>query len=696
MAPRAQLAILFFMAVFVAASLLSARQAFAAESVPDDAVTIVVADGAGLRDTGTGVEMARSLVALMAALEPDRLVAFIDSERPTHVFGPVHPGTSEFRDMLAGISAELASGSTTGEGIFGALAEASTLMGLERAGVGSRVLVILGGRGDEDFASLLPRITPVVSRMADQGFGLDVVTTSDRDADVALFADRLAQVSTGRVIEANSPRALTDVARALLPGAGSGMDVLGEARMSDGEVLSLPVDVVPGAVDLRVMLFKDDAHGSVRLLDPEGLEAGRTDSTLVDSPFVLAWNVADPVPGTWRLEANGINGPVTVWGGQSNGVALTLETQGPLPSGQAVELVAHVSDTADIAEGAQMYAHVTSPSGVTLTYLLNDDGKSPDAVAGDRYFSASAAPLTEHGDYDVVLELAWLETSYRVTSQYSIRSQPFPSLEVVSALDGDLAANERTLVATASVNVDGQPYPVAPSAITWEFSGTTHESQVVELVPRSISSAGEGWTFDVYATVSEPGNSAMTLRLDVEYVGQPYVYTAGSIVISVPAPLVTAAPEQTKIEAATPEPVEETSSFPWWVLTFPALVALGLTGAGARWLMAAAPAGYLYNDRQERLVDFSTLNRGPLARLLSRDKIAGSDLGVPGLDGVTFLFERGRVAIRSAQPSTTVRVDSKPLFGEATLGLNNWIGTGGRAYSFLLKPPVSVRPPAAG
>jgi len=684
------------MAVFVAAGLLAARPAFAAESASDDAVTVVVVDGAGLRNISTGVEMARSLVALMAALEPDRPVAFIDSERPTHVFGPVRPSAPEFRDMLSGIAAELASGSTTGEGIFGAIAEASTLLGLERAGVGSKVLVVLGGRGDEDFASLLPRITPLVSRMADQGYEMDVLTTSNLDAGVALFADRLAQVSVGSVIEAHSPRALTDVARALLPGTGSGMDVLGDARMSDGEVLSLPVDVVPGAVDLKVMLFKDDAHGSVRLVDPEGLEAGRTGSTLLDSPFVLSWNVDAPTPGTWRLEVSGLDGPVTVWGGQSNGVALTLETQGPLPSGQTVELVARVSDSGVITESAEMYAHVTAPGGVTLTYLLKDDGVAPDAVAGDRYFSASAAPLAEHGDYDVVLELAWVETSYRVTSQYSIRSQPFPSLDVISLLEGDLTANERTLVATASVNVDGQPYPVAASAITWEFSGTTSEAQVVELVPRSISSAGEGWTFDVYATVSEPGNSAMTLRLDVEYVGQPYVYTAGSLVISVPAPPVAPVPEQAKAQVAEPAPWEEGSTFPWWVLTFPGLLALGLAGAGVRWLTAAAPAGYLYNDRQERLVDFSTLNRGPFTRLLSRDKIAGRELGVPGLDGVTFLFERGRVSIRSAQPSTTVRVDSKPLFGEATLGRHNWIGTGGRAYSFLLNPPAPVRPPAAG
>jgi|GEM_PF-3503425 hypothetical protein len=693
MAPRAQVAILLMMAVFVAAGLLAARPVLAAETAPDDGVTVVVVDGAGLRDGGTGVEMARSLVALMAALEPDRPIAFIDAERPTHVFGPVRPDAPEFRDMLGGIAAELASGSTTGEGLFGAVAEASTLLGLERAGIGSRVFVVLGGRGNEDFVSLLPRITPLVSRMTEQGFGLDVLTTSpasgNLNSDVALFADRLAQVSGGTVIEANSPRALTSVARAMLPGTGSGMDVLGDARMSDGEVLSLPVDVVPGATDLKVMLFKDDAHGSVRLVDPEGLQAGRSGSTVVDSPYVLAWNVDAPTPGTWRLEVSGLDGPVTVWGGQSNGVALSLETQGPLPSGQAFELVARARDTGTIADGADMYAHVTSPSGTTLTYLLNDDGIVPDAVAGDRYFSASAAPLTEHGDYDVVLELAWLETSYRVTSQYSIRSQPFPSLEVASLLEGDLAANERTLVAMASVNVDGQPYPVAPSAITWEFSGTTYEGQVVEIVPRSISSAGEGWIFDVYATVSEPGNSAMTLRLDVTYVGQPYVHTASSLVISVPAPPVATVPVQTTPEASEPAPVEEGSAFPWWVLTLPGLLALGLAGAGVRWLMAAAPAGYLYDDRQVRLVDFSTLSRGPLARMLRRDKIAGRELGVPGLDGVTFMFERGRVAIRSAQPSTTVRVDSKPLFGEATLGRHNWIGTGGRAYSFLLHPPAT-------
>ena len=85
---------------------------------------------------------------------------------------------------------------------------------------------------------------------------------------------------------------------------------------------------------------------------------------------------------------------MTVWGGQSNGVTLTLESAGPVPVGETVGLVARVVQAGPVGavtEGSEMFAHVTSPGGTTLTYLLRDDGVAPDAVAGDRYFSASAS-----------------------------------------------------------------------------------------------------------------------------------------------------------------------------------------------------------------------------------------------------------------------------------------------------------------
>ncbi len=699
MAPRTLVAVSVVMVVAVAVGLSAAKPALAAAPDSGDAITVVVADGTGIRQADGSVEMTRSLIALVAALDSDRPIAFIDSERSSQVFGPLNSRDPAFFDMLAGIAAELTAGSVAGEGLFEAVAEASTLLGLERAGPGSRVLVVLGGESENDFVALVPRLTPLVGRLTEQGFRLDVALTSENDADAALFARRLADVGGGSVIDATAPLSLTAVAGNLLSQAGAGLDALGESRLANGEVLSLPVNVVPGSVDLQVVVFKDNARGSVRLVDPDGLDADRTGSNVVISPFVVAWTVREPSAGAWRLEAGGLDGLITVLGGQSNGLTLELESGGPVPLGKPVELVARVAQVGpvdSVADGPELFAHVTSPSGRTLTYLLRDDGVTPDAVAGDLYFSASAAPLLEHGDYAVVLELVWPGASYRVTSQYSIKAQPFPTLDVTPVLESDLVAGERTLVATASVNVDGQPYPVSPSAIRWEFSGTASDGQVAEVVPRAISSAGQGWTFDVYATVAEPGNSALTLRLDLEYVGRSVVHTAGSVVISVPAPPIAPVPEQAKVDVPDATPVEESSSFPWWVLTFPALVALGLAWAGARWLLAAAPVGYLYDDRQKRLVDFSALSRGPLAHLLSRDRVSGRELGVPGLDGITFVFEQGRVAVRTKRPSTSVRVDSKPLFEEATLGVSNWIGTGGRVYSFLLKPPAPTGEAAPG
>lgn len=684
MASRARIAVSTLILLAAASALVFASPTLAAE--PASEMTVVVADGAGLSDLNS-IDMARSVVALVATLSPARSVAFIDADRPSQVFGPLAPSDPGFDGFLADVEAELGSGSATEGGLFAAMAEAATVLGLERAEPGSSVLLLVGGEAARDFASLAARLTPLVDRMAEQGFRLRVVTTGG-ESEVDLFAARLASVAGGSVLSADSPRALPALARSLLSlDGGAGMNELGDSRLSEGEILSIGVDVAPGTTDVRLVVFKDDSHGSIRLIEPSGAEARPADAV---SPHVVAWVVDQPKAGKWRLETGGLAGAVTVWSDQSNGIVLTLVSDGPVPIGEPVDLIARAIPTNAVADGTEMFAHVTSPDGKTLTYRLRDDGLAPDAAPADGYFSGSVAPLVESGVYEVVLELAWEDMNYRITSQHSIRSQPFPRLDVKRVVQGELNPGERTLVATASVRVDGQPYTVSPSDIRPEFSGTAEKSQVVDIVARDVSSAGGGWVFDVYVTINEPGNSALTLRLDVDYVGRPYVHTPESIVIGVSSPP-SPAPEPI-FEAPDVTPAEPQATFPWWVLTFPALLVAIMAWAGIRWLAATAPVGYLYDDRQVRMVDFAALQRGPLARLLNRDRISGRELGVPGLDGITFVFQSGRVSVRSAKPSTSVRVDSRPLSGEATLGRRNWIGAGGRAYNFQYAPPAGGAP----
>ena len=681
MAVKASLALCLVIILGMVGS-FAARSAHAGEPATGDAMTIVIAHGAGLDESAGAAEMVGSLVALLAALEPDRPIAFIDAERPSQVFGPLAPSSSEFDELASGITSELASGSGADGDLFSAVAEAGTLFGLERAGPGSTIYLVLDGNVGEGLASLPGRVAPLVLRLTDQGFRMQVIAVSDGAAGSINLAEQLSALTGQSVLDASSPEAMRDLVHVLAVRFGYGMDELGEFTRRQGQVLYVPVDVAPGALDLRLVVFKDHQGGLVRLLDPSGNEAVQTAAAALDSPYFASWNITDPVSGRWQLEAGGLGGAVTVWGAQANGITLTLETSGPVPLGEPVDLVARAVPGSAVGVTTEMFAHVTSPNGGTITYLLRDDGLFPDAEAGDKYFSGSAAPLIEHGDYEVVLELAWEGAAFSVKSQHSLRSQPFPSLTVDSLTEDDLVAGERTLVAVASVTVDGQPYAVSPTSINWELSGVT-ASGTVEVVPREVSSSGEGWVFDVFATLDEPVHSALSLSLDIQYAGSPHVDTADFLVLSVPAPPEPAAPQPVAVDVPEVLPKEEALGFPWWTLVFPAMAFAALAWLGARWISASPPVGYLYDDNRQRLVDFSALRRGAVASILRKNRVSGRELGLPGLDTVSFVFERGRVLIRADQPSTSIRIEGNPLFGDATLGPQSWIGADGRAYSFL-------------
>ncbi len=681
MAARALLALGLMAAVAVGGSLLPAT-AQAADPEEGEAMTVFVAEGEALRRAPDAADMAASVMSLLAALEPDRPVAFIDAERPSTVLGPIAPSGDGFGEMASRIEAELASGSGAGDDLLAAVAEANTLLGLERAGPGSDITVVLGVDGGRDADALVARLTPLVDRIAGRGFGLRFVTAAEgrRTADLARS---LSDLSGGTALHASSPTKLIHLARTLGPQSGMSTDGLGEFGRGQGEILTVPIVVAPGTLDLRLLALGDSSGGSIRLLHPSGAEMPQDATTAIDPSHIAAWNVERPAHGIWRLEAGGIGGSLSVWGSRPNSMELSLETPGPVPIGEPVDLVGGARELRLLEAHAEMYAHVTSPDGRTVTYLLRDDGLGPDAIAGDGYFSGSAAPLTEQGEYDVVLELTWVGTAFRVNSRHSLRAQPFPVLSVESMIDGKLAAGERTLVAVASVTVDGQPYAVPTGAIGLEVSGGAESGHVVEAQARELSSSGEGWVFDVFATVAEPGTSALALTLDLEYAGRPHSYTGDFVVLSLPEPAALQVPEPAAVSPPGPEPAPSDSSFPWWVLTFPALAAVAMGVLAVRWLAMAPPAGYLYDDDQRRVADFSALDRSPLDRLLRRNLVHGRDLGVPGLDGVTFVFERGRVSVRVDRPSTTVRVEGLPLSGQAELGPQSWIGAGGRAYSFL-------------
>jgi hypothetical protein len=238
--------------------------------------------------------------------------------------------------------------------------------------------------------------------------------------------------------------------------------------------------------------------------------------------------------------------------------------------------------------------------------------------------------------------------------------------------------------------------------ITVEGVTNAGEPGRLELVPQSVITQGRAFRYDLYYTATSETLTTIIVRLNLEYAGRQHSFTSDSVVLSSVPPLpppVLAPPPPAPRPVPPPPPraapgVEPSAGVPLGlVITLAVVGGLILALVLYRliyWVTRTTPFGYLYNDRGQVVVDFSSLRRKSVDDLRSRDKIRGHELGVPGLEHVTFAFDGTDVYLSGEQASDpavrSVRVNNQPLIEEMQIHDNTWIGTAGRLYSFLLNP----------
>jgi hypothetical protein len=523
----------------------------------------------------------------------------------------------------------------------------------------------------------------------------------------------LSARSGGRVFELSISDGYQQLAEAILSqGARGSLAPVGSRVMKPNELLSSIISVAPGTREITLLIFKESPYGSLRLSNPSGFEVSegdRTESSVLETAHVVVWKLVDPAPGNWKMDVRGVEGLISAWEYSSNKYSLVLLSTSPLPLDDPNILVAYVSEGggAVALDGVRMFANITGPQGGTATYEMRDDGLQGDTVAGDGQFSATLPPLQAEGDYVAELEMVWTAYNHRISSESSFRAQAFPRVEVRTLNVDEVRPGERTQVATVFVHVQGAPFPVPVELLTTSLASPAEQEGVLELEPRRLFGDGPASEYDVYFTANGPGHHTVAFFLSLEYAGRVYSHVSESVVIStVSAPGLAVPPvEPSPVEpvaavapvvAAAPiprpqfRPASVDPGFPWWVLVFPAVLLVGAAGAAVYLLTRTRPYGYIYNDREEPLVDFTKLRQHPVLGLVFRGLVRGSQLSLPGLENVTFHFKGDRVRLRSRGEHQTIRVNDQPLVGEATIDDRTWIGTGGKLYTFLLSPSTGL------
>ena len=690
-----------------------ASQAALADSHNSGPVAVILADRQAVAGSETGIGSVESVLGLISALKKAQSFAFISADEPTEALGPTLARDSDVRAFKEQVSSRLASSPSGQEvDLVRALSAAYNLLGSARAGLGSSVYLITGGPAPEDVARVADRLTPVVRAFKDSGWPIVGLSLPGASPEVRELLDGVSRDSGGDSFDLSTPDGFKGLANKVLRDQAKGsLAELGKGVLSSGDVLTSTLTIAPGTREATLLFFKESPSGSLRLSNPSGFEASagdRTESSVLETSHVVIWRLIDPAPGDWRVDVRGVNGAISGWHYAVNRYSIALQSLGTVPLDQTMTLVASVMDEGQrvALDGVKIVARITTPEGKTLLHELNDDGVLGDAVPGDGSFSATMPPLAVEGEYQVDLELSWPQFDHRISTQASFMSRAFPAIELTPIQTEDMRPGERTKVATILVNIQGQPYGISVDELTSALASNADDAGVLEVLPQEMLDQERAWAFDVFFTPRDEGLHTLIFRLNMEYAGRQYTHDSDYMVLSSalaplpPAPVVVApAPVPPPVAPQLPPPLlprVEPSGFPWGLLAVPIAV-MAVLGAGVVYLLTRTkPHGYLYNDRDEPVVDFANLKRHPVMRFLFKSRVRGKELGLAGLESVLFKFSGERIGLGSRRLTPTVRVNNQPLIGDTTIHDRTWIGTHGRLYSFFLSPQELQPEPSPG
>lgn len=672
-------------------ALLTPLVVLAADS-GSSSMAVVITDGKGIRGSTNSKNMTMSVVGIVANLRADQRFAYINAEQPSVILGPVGGSGQEFAGLQTEIENQFAVAPAPGENsLYNSLASAHSVLSLESAAPGSTVYVVFGETPGQNLESLLTRISPLLSDFAQDGWIVSTLVPASASTEIVKFSQNVTGATNGQRFLLSVPGGLKTLSASILGNSAIGsLQPLAERIMDPNFVLSSSMDVAPGTSETTLVFFKDDPQGTLRLTDPDGVEAiaGLANHFhAANTAHFVIWRLVDPKPGRWRIDASGLTGAFEVGHYSSNRYTLEVASPTTVPVGEPNTLVVYVSEGHGpvMLDDVRVVAHVALRDGNTIAYTMSDTGIAGDSVAGDGYYSVLLPPAELEGEYALELSLIWRKFQHEISTQEMFVARGFPSIEVRPVSVGDIKSGERTQIATLFIHINGEPYPIELTQLSAHVGSSGSSDASVEFLAQSSTQSGTSSVFDVYTVLQGEGLHNLTFQLDVDYAGRAYAQLSESMVVASLEP-----PEPIVELVFTPEELSFFDSLliPKWAIIFvPSLIVFLLLGSLLSWLLRTEPRGYLYNDRGEMVADFSKVKRHPLRSFVFRSTILGQELKIPGFESVRFGFRGRRVNVRNKGPQSSVRVNDEPLARAANLYNKSWIGARGRLYSFLFSKP---------
>ena len=678
-----------------------------------DRVVFVAVDRDAIGGDEANARLVETFLGILASLEEGESFSFAFMDDLDTVHGPLETDADGFANLYAefvsGLAVEPESRSAD---LASTLSAVHDHMGGLYAGAESSVYLVTGSREYESGDAGADALDDALIAISEEGWSVFSVLTPGADADLSETLDMISRETGGESFELTIPAGLERFADRTLRLAGRGaLSPIGSMDLAEQPpVFEVDVDILPGTSEVSVVFLREDPVTSFRLMNPDGDEVAVSSgdssaSSITELPHGVIWKISDPVSGRWSAEVQGDDGLLSASLHSVNRFSLELHDTGAAPVGETLTLIASVSDDGNVTslDGAVVTAGVTAPDGSFIERELKDDGQQGDSVASDGFYAYTIAPITQEGAYEVELRLSWPGIPHSITTLAAFEARHFPTIEVTQHMVEGIAPNSSEKVASLFVNIAGQPFSVSPDdELVVSVSANQGAAGEVILIPQEMTAEGKAYAFDVYYTPTSESLATLIFGLDMEYAGRSFAYSTDSLVVSsvplpvpvpTPAPAPTVAPAPTAVPAPTPvppppapQPEEEAGGGGVPIVAvyvILAVIGIGVLGTLIYWLTRPTPFGYIYTEDGQLVVDFASLERAPVNKMMRRDQVHGSETGLPGFQGVSFAFASNAVSIVSIEVlPNTVRVNNQPVTDSMPLHDNSLVGAAGRLYTF--------------
>ncbi len=550
---------------------------------------------------------------------------------------------------------------------FNVLTSAFSFLTRTDAQPGSRVFMITPGRILGESESTGARLDSVGELYANEGWSIDVATLLSTESALRDLMGKLATSSGGSYFDLGQPEGLQSL---LFEASDVNLNTVIDAELSGVELTST-FEVAPLTELAKVAFLRFNSETNVSLFRPNGTQATSdlANVEIIESPNVVIYSITEPAAGSWTSKGEGSRGKLVTGVDARTPLTVQLIDQPPLPLFEPGLLTAAsaIDGTPVAVPGTRVNATVRQADGFTNVYQMNDEGLAGDVTAGDGVFSVRLPSPETQGINDVDLTMSWVDLKSELTGAGSFKTEEFPTVRVTRMFDVNVHEGEEATLATIESIVGGFPYLASPDEFTVRIVSVEGETAGT-VVPRSEPEPGKGFAFDVIGTLLASGDYAVSVALDTEYLGRSY-FTAGPA-ISTNATIT----EQPFLILGLP-------IWAWSAIGVVVLVGLVVVILQSR---RVQPYGFVYDDQDNLLVDFSNLKRGWIKRLTSTDTVHASEArGLPFHTG-TFKFTRSGVQLEYGQSDDqpSLRVNSRPAPPVVELGNDVWLGISGKLLTF--------------